>query len=158
MNAAGVGVTAVVLAVGAFVAADLDVLLLLLELPHPDSASAITGTAKISLALLTGFVLSLGAEDTGSSASIEEQGVYPASWHDAKSTRSFPSRSRAPAASAVGVYDRDRRTGLVDQSDARPAASPTHYVRQYIVLFGVVYGLADQLRASRGRMSQAAKR
>jgi dihydrodipicolinate reductase len=50
MNAVGVVVTAGVLAV---VAAVLDGLVVLLELPHPATASAASGTAKIIFFLLT---------------------------------------------------------------------------------------------------------
>jgi hypothetical protein len=95
MNAVGVVVVVVVgvLAAGVLVAVEL---LLLLELPHADSASAASGTAKI-IFLLTGFVLSLGELRAYRARGVDlAQGVpYPAGPQDAKTDAFLPARPAA---------------------------------------------------------------
>jgi hypothetical protein len=92
MNAAVVvGVLVVcVVAAGALVAVGLDVLLLLLELPHPASASAARGAAKI-IFLLTGLVLSLGSRGhTELGVDLKAGCVRPLVTKTPKPARSFP--------------------------------------------------------------------
>jgi len=75
----GVVVTAGVLAV---VAAVLDGLVVLLELPHPATASAASGTAKIisSCSLDTSSRLATRGHNQPA-ASNESRVLFPASWH-----------------------------------------------------------------------------
>lgn len=101
MNAAGVAGATGVLVVGVLVAAELD-LVLLLELPHPDSASAASGTARISFFLHTGFVLSFG-EPGARARGVDGAGSStPLGAMTPKPSRSFPTRSQASAGPAIG--------------------------------------------------------
>jgi hypothetical protein len=88
----GAGAAVELVAAGALVAARLEVLLLVLEPPHPASARVAIGTVKIDF-LLTDLS-SLFDELKASKLANTMKALRPTDCHDSKSPRSFPADTR----------------------------------------------------------------